>query len=147
VLVDSNAILCTLQPRSPQREVARTAIKVLRAQTGRLYLASQNLVEIWVVATRPESANGLGFTTDQAIAEMVRLKRLFTVLTETPALPQEREALVAEHRVSGKATYDARLVAAMRIHGLTSILTFNTSDFRRYRGITAVSPEDVGRPE
>ena len=36
-----------------------------------------------------------------------------------------------------------RLVAVMRVHGLTHILTLNTQDFRRYPGIVAVHPQEV----
>jgi hypothetical protein len=31
----------------------------------------------------------------------------------------------------------------MRVHGVTHLLTFNTQDFARYSGITAVHPRDV----
>ena len=33
------------------------------------------------------------------------------------------ESLVIQHNVSGKPAHDARLVTAMRAHGLTAILT------------------------
>jgi len=42
--------------------------------------------------------------------------------------------------VSGKKTHDARLVAAMTIQGIAHILTFNSADFARYPGITAIEP-------
>jgi hypothetical protein len=48
--------------------------------------------------------------------------------------------------VVGKNGHDARLVAAMMVHGLTHLLTFNVQDFRRYPGITAVTPADVLTP-
>jgi predicted nucleic acid-binding protein len=47
---------------------------------------------------------------------------------------------VKAYRVSGKNTHDARLVAAMHVHGIESILTFNGNDFGRYTGITAIDP-------
>ena len=37
-----------------------------------------------------------------------------------------------DHAVSGKNVHDARMVAAMVVHGVESILTFNTQDFLRY---------------
>lgn len=41
----------------------------------------------------------------------------------------------------GVNVYDARLVAVMRVHELTHILTFNTKDFTRYANeITPVHP-------
>jgi hypothetical protein len=45
--------------------------------------------------------------------------------------------------VSGVAVHDARLVAAMRAHGVYHILTLNDADFARYPGITAMNPTAV----
>ena len=36
------------------------------------------------------------------------------------------------HGVIGNQVYDARLVAAMMVHGVGRILTFNAADFTRY---------------
>jgi predicted nucleic acid-binding protein len=86
------------------------------------------------VTTRPIDANGLRFTTQQAAEEMAALKRLFLLLPEVP-LQDAWERLVTGNRVSGKNAHDARLVAAMVVHGIESILTFNTQDFIRYKEI------------
>jgi predicted nucleic acid-binding protein len=48
-----------------------------------------------------------------------------------------------DHRVSGAQVHDARLVAAMRVHGVKRILTFNTRDFTRFTGIEAIHPADL----
>jgi predicted nucleic acid-binding protein len=82
------------------------------------------------VVTRPVAYNGLGLTTVAALAELERLKNIFLLLPETPAIFPAWDALVGRYQVSGKPTHDARLVAVMQVHGLTSILTFNPSDFR-----------------
>jgi predicted nucleic acid-binding protein len=65
---------------------------------------------------------------------MAALKRLFLLLPEVP-LQDAWERLVTGNRVSGKNAHDARLVAAMVVHGIESILTFNTQDFIRYKEI------------
>ena len=49
-------------------------------------------------------------------------------------------------RVIGKNAHDARLVAAMRVHGVTHLLTFNDQDFARYTGITVLTPAAVFAP-
>ena len=51
--------------------------------------------------------------------------------------------LVIQHQVSGELAHDARLVAAMQVHGLTAILTFDKSGFSRYPGIELLDPSDV----
>lgn len=68
---------------------------------------------------------------------------MFRILAETPAIYPMWESLVIQHRAIGKAAHDARLVAAMKVHGVPSILTFNTVDFVRYSGIEVVSPSDI----
>jgi predicted nucleic acid-binding protein len=50
---------------------------------------------------------------------------------------------VVRHQVSGKQVYDARIVAAMLVHNLTHLLTFNDGDFKRFTEITVVNPRDV----
>jgi hypothetical protein len=104
------------------------------------------LYEFWVVATRPLALNGLGFTVNQAAPELARLKRLFPLLLDSPAIYAEWERLVTVHQVAGKNAHDARIVAAMIIHGVTHLLTFNTNDFTRYPGITALDPAIVASP-
>ncbi len=89
--------------------------------------------------TRSLSENGLGLTVEQAMVEMDALKRLFGLLPELP-LHGIWEHLVAAHRVSGKNTHDARLVAAMLTHQVGSILTFNVQDFTRYPQVAVIDP-------
>ena len=119
------------------------AIKALLAQGRELHIAPQNLVELWVVATRPVEQNGLGMNPSAVAEEIAQLKSMFPLLPETPAIYPVWEALVTQHRVSGKPAHDARLVAAMRVHGLAAILTFDKSGFSRYPGIEAARPEEV----
>jgi predicted nucleic acid-binding protein len=143
VLVDTSTILRTLQPLHPQREVARSAIKALTAQGVELQIVAQNLIELWVVATRPIEQNGLGLTAVAAAEELNRIESMFLLLPETPDIYPAWEALVIKHRVAGKPAHDARLVAAMQVHDLTSVLTFDRAGFSRYPGIEVVRPDEV----
>jgi predicted nucleic acid-binding protein len=143
VLVDTNTLLRTLQPAHPQRETARVAIKALTARGYELQLVPQNLVELWVVSTRPVSQNGLGLSIAEAASELTRLKSMFPLLPDTPAIYPVWESLVVEYQVSGKPAHDARLVAAMQVHGLSTILTFDRTGFSRYAGIEVVHPADA----
>jgi predicted nucleic acid-binding protein len=128
---------------------AVNAIATQRNRGDMLHIAPQNLIEFWNVYTRPINRNGLGHTAEEAEAEVNRLKAFFLLLLDTPTIYQEWERLVVRYRVMGVNVHDARLVAAMRVHGLTNILTFNTTDFARYSEIitayhpTAVTPEQA----
>jgi predicted nucleic acid-binding protein len=143
VLIDTNTLLRTFQPSHPQRETARVAIKALTARGRELHIVPQNLTELWVVATRPASQNGLGLSTTEAAAELMRLKSMFPLLPDPPAIYPVWESLVIQYRVAGKPAHDAKLVAAMLVHGLTSILTFDRTGFSRYAGIEVLHPADA----
>lgn len=64
------------------------------------------------------------------------------LLPDTPAIYETWKRLVVEHGVSGSKVFDARLVAAMKVHGVDRILTFNIGDFMRY-GIDVMHPSAV----
>ena len=143
MLVDTSVLLRTLQPLHPQREIVRSAIKGLTERGRELHIVPQNLVELWVVATRPIEQNGLGMSPATVAPEVARLKNIFLLLPEIPKIFPLWEALVVQHQVSGKPAHDARLVAAMQAHGLTAILTFDKTGFSRYPGIEVRHPAEV----
>jgi predicted nucleic acid-binding protein len=142
-LLDTNILTRAAQPGHPMYQPAVDAVAELRRQAEVLCLVPQNLYEFWVVCTRPTTQNGLGLTPAQAQAELARLKALFPLLDDTAAVFPQWEQLVAHYQVSGKSAHDARLVAAMMVHGIGRILTFNVGDFQRYQGITVVDPHQV----
>jgi predicted nucleic acid-binding protein len=141
ILVDSNILLRSVQTHHPHYALVERAFAVLRAGNETLTVAVQNLIEFWAVATRPvESQNGLGMTIETVTQALAAIKDLFPLLPEPAGIFNEWERLVTMHRVSGKNTHDARLVAVMKLHGVGKILTFNTGDFNRYQDIEAIHP-------
>jgi predicted nucleic acid-binding protein len=143
MLVDTSVLIRTLQPHHSLYIPADRAIRLLPERGTELHVVAQNLIELWTVATRPLGENGLGMTPAKAASELERIKSIFLFLPETPAIYPAWEALVVQHQVMGRSAHDARLVAAMRVHGLTAILTFDRTGFSRYPGIEVVHPEEV----
>ena len=122
---------------------ADRAIRLLPEQGRKLHIVAHNLIELWTVATRPLGENGLGMTAAEAALELDRIESMFLFLPETPAIYPAWEALVIQHQVMGKPAHDARLVAAMQVHGLTAILTFDRTGFSGYPGVEVIHPEQV----
>jgi predicted nucleic acid-binding protein len=145
-LVDTNILTRLAEPGHAMHQAALDAVKLLAGQGHKLHIVPQNLYEFWVVCTRPTAVNGMGKTAAEAVAELANLKALFLWLDETAAVFGVWEQLVSSTPVVGKNAHDARLVAAMMVHGLTHLLTFNSQDFRQYAGITVVTPADVSTP-
>jgi len=143
VLLDTNVLLRLSQPDNPHSTPAEKAIQSLRMSGRILCVVPQSLYEFWAVATRPQSANGLGMATDE-VREHVRLiKRLYTFLNDDTSLFANWESLVQKYCAVGKSAHDARLVAAMFAHGIAQLLTFNDTDFARYDGIVVRSPFEL----
>ena len=142
-LVDTNILSRLAEPGHAMHHPALDAVKRLTRQRHRLHVVPQNLYEFWVVCTRPTSVNGLGKSASEAVAELTGVKSLFILAEDTPSVFTNWERLVASNPVIGKNAHDARLVAAMTVHGLSHLLTFNAKDFRSYSGITTVTPADV----
>ncbi len=65
------------------------------------------------------------------------------LLPDNLAVHEEWRKLLVTAGVSGVQVHDARLAAAMRVHGVKRILTFNDRDFARYRDVEAVHPRAV----
>ena len=143
MLIDTSTLLRTVQVRHPQYEIATRALELLPGQGRTLHIVSRNLVEFWVVATRPVEQNGLGMSPYAAEFEITRLKNMFDLLPDIPAIYPIWESLVTRYQVSGKPAHDAHLVAAMKAHGLTAILTFDGSGFSHYLGVEVVYPAAV----
>lgn len=140
VLLDTNILTRLAQASHPLHSTAASAVHNLGSIGRTLCIVPQNLYEFWAVATRPIRDNGLGLTVSEASAELDRIKRAFILLRDPPSLPDEWEELVVRFDCKGKPSHDARLVAAMLLHGFDELLTFNRQDFARYAGIIILDP-------
>ncbi len=142
-LVDTNVLLRSIQQTHLMHADAERATTLLISQGQELSFIAQNLIEFWAVATRPAANNDLALSVDETAQHVATFKETFNLLPDTLDIFLEWERLVARHKVIGRQAHDARLVAAMNVHRVTHLLTFNTADFRRYDGITVVSPSSV----
>ena len=143
VLSDSNILLRSADPQHAQHQEAEEAVKELERRGDTLCIVPQNLVEFRAVATRPLSVNGLGMSQAAVKAEIAGIRQFYVLLEETPAIFLEWNRLVETYGSEGKQNHDARIVAAMNVHGITAILTFNADDFVRYPGLTVYKPKDL----
>ena len=144
-LLDTNVVLRVLNPALPDHEQASDAVARLLQNGDEPCVTAQNLIELWVVATRPLAANGLGLAPEVVRQHHDTLLRRFTFLGDTGSVFAHWRTLVQSHRIVGKRAHDTRLVAVMLAHGVTHLLTFNTADFASLIEITAVSPATPDR--
>jgi len=143
ILVDTNVILRAIQHGHTFCEPARKALKILHRQGYDLCLTPQNVKEFWNACTRPTDKNGLGLSIPGVERHTRLLERYFTILPDSALTYAAWRQLVNQHHVIGTKVHDTYLVAAMKAHGITEILTFNGADFARFDGIQSVEPRTL----
>jgi predicted nucleic acid-binding protein len=99
--------------------------------------------EFWNACTRPTDRNGLGISIAGAERHTQRLEQYFAILPDSPLAYGIWRQLLTKHEVIGTKVHDAYLVATMKAHEITKILTFNTGDFARYDNIESVDPRSL----
>jgi predicted nucleic acid-binding protein len=146
-LLDTNVLLRMSDSTSPVNLLAGRATATLLRQRDRVFITSQNIIEFWVVATRPLQVNGLGWSVEQTRIEIEQILNQFPQLEETPQIFPHWFNLVTSYQIQGKRVHDARLVAVMLAHGVTHLLTFNPDDFRNINEIVVLHPQAIANPE
>jgi predicted nucleic acid-binding protein len=142
-LVDSNILIRWVQPDDADYLAVEAALTALAASGAVLCYTSQNLAEFWNASTRPADRNGYGLSPDETDRRAQRFESRLRLLPDGIAVHEEWRRLLVVYGVRGVQVHDARIVAAMRVHGVKKILTFNAKDFARYAGIEAVIPSAV----
>ena len=145
VLFDSNILLRWHDPDHPDQALVKLAVDCLLQSGAEPCFTSQNLGEKWNVLTRPIDRNGFGLTPVQCDRRVRVIEARITLLPDSPANHIEWRRLLVAHSISGVQVHDARIAAAMHVHGVKRILTFNTRDFARFAEIEAVHPADLAR--
>jgi predicted nucleic-acid-binding protein len=142
-LLDTNIVLRFSNISDNQHGLVTEAVANLLEQADECYLASQVLIEFWVVATRPFDVNGLGWSAEQTRSIIEQLLDRFPIMEETSQIFSIWLNLVTENHIKGKRTHDARIVALMLASGISHVLTLNPSDFSGMPDITVVHPCEV----
>ena len=144
ILTDTNLLVGSIHREEDTNHESVRALRALQVRGDRICVVPQNLYELWAVATRPLANNGLGMTPVEAYRVIGQIENLYALLRDPPQLFDVWRQIVFSYGVSGKKAHDARLVAAMAVHGITQILTYNAGDFTRYAGINVIRPSSLG---
>jgi predicted nucleic acid-binding protein len=145
-LVDSNILLRWVKPDHSDYPTIVAATDAILRRDGVLCYTSQNVAEFWSACTRPLDRNGYGLSPQDADRRARLFEAKLRLLSDSLAVHEEWRKLLVAHNVSGVQVHDARLVAAMRVHGVRLILTFNDKDFARYSDIRVIHPRAVLSP-
>jgi predicted nucleic acid-binding protein len=145
VVVDTGVLLRAFDRSDPeQQRLIFRALRKLWSNGDELVTTAQNVAEFWNVSTRPASARGGYGLPISVVEQRVQLiERLGPVLPFSLRAYREWRRLSVAHQITGVSVHDARIVASMWDAKISQILTMNDADFRRYPGLTILTPANT----
>ncbi len=134
VLIDTNVLL---EATDERRRHHADAVALLESGAA-LTVSAQVIREYLAVATRPVTANGLGLSMADALANVREFRREIRLLPEErPVLPSFL-GLLARIPCSGKRVHDAHIVATAVAHRVRTIVSLNPGDLSGFTPDVAV---------
>ena len=143
LFVDTNVLLAATDESRPLHSDALNLLSGTVSRHKRLATSGQVVREYLVVATRPIENNGLGLSATDAEANVNEFLRGLELFDENEAVSRRLRQLTTTHNLRGKRIHDANLVATMTVHGISTLLTQNGSDFAPFGDIEIVAIPDI----
>lgn len=141
-LVDTNVLLEATDERRRHHAEAVTLLESSRSLT----VSSQVVREYLAVATRPVTANGLGMSMVDALANVREFRRGLRLLPEERPVLSTFLGLLERAPCTGSRVHDAHIVATALAHRVGTIVSLNPNDFTAFESEVAVlTPEQALR--
>ena len=131
MFVDTNVLVFARVVESPDHEIAVDRLGRAFQTSEPPRISRQILREYLSVVTRPLSWRE-ALPLSEALDDVDKLLDTYSLLEDGPAVTETLVRLCREVLVGGRQIHDANIVATMLAHGERRLLTFNTSDFRRF---------------
>ncbi|MDX2270420.1 MAG: nuclease [Cyanobacteriota bacterium] len=104
ILLDTNILLRAADPASSQYSAVVEAVAHLLETGWECVITPQVVIEFWVVPTRPNQENGLGWTVEQAATEVTSLLNQFALLEDNSQIFTFWMDDVTAYLIKGKAS-------------------------------------------
>jgi predicted nucleic acid-binding protein len=137
VFLDSNVLVYSAVPSSPFHAAATKALADLRA-AGVVLCISRQILREYTAVLSGKLVPPIPMPT--VVADVRYYLGAFRILEDGAAVTGELLNLLTAVAVGGKQVHDANIVATMRAHGVSRLLTHNVVDFNRFAAVITVEP-------
>jgi predicted nucleic acid-binding protein len=131
VFLDTNILVYAAVTTSPYHTKARQIIHQYQTSSAKLWISCQIIREYLVTLSRPQvytkplSISALASDVDYFLNN-------FHVTEDNCAITKKLLELAQKIPTAGKQLHDANIVATMLVHGISTLVTCNITDFKRY---------------
>ncbi len=141
VFLDTNIVLRLLNPELDPDQRIENFVKQFQTQDYKFWISRQVIREYLVQITRPGYLK-TPFSGEPLQKHVETLYTLFQVADETQAVADRLLQLLRDIPTGGKQIHDANIVATMLVNGVTTLLTLNGEDMRRFNAhISIAAPQ------
>ena len=133
MFIDTNVFVNARISNARERDIARAGLQRAFHSGEPVRISRQIVREYLSVVTRSQTWPE-AIPLVNALDDAATLLGNFTLLEDGPEVTESLIALCRAVPARGRHIHDANIVATMLAHGEHRLLTFNTSDFRRYVG-------------
>ncbi len=137
LFVDTNILIYASIYESPFHQAAQRALKSAYQNKLTLWISRQVLREYLVVVTRPDNFKN-PLSKDKIVNRIHFFQQKFKVADDLPEVTRHLMELIENYKVGGKQIHDANIVATMKAYNITNLLTYNVSDFKRFKDIIQI---------
>lgn len=141
ILIDTNILVYAHNQDSPHNEKANQLLKDALELKFEACIAHQNLLEFFSVITNPKRIEK-PLTIETALSWIKLYLDSANIVKVFPSQNtlESTLALTKHHKLSEADIFDCYLAATMQENNVFQIYTDNTSDFKRFHKIKAISP-------
>lgn len=143
IFFDTNILLIATDESRRGHKTAKSLLMSLLKEGVNICLSGQVAREYLVVASRPAQVNGLGLSSGHAVHNIEAIKERALFLEETGFTSELLQHMVVQHKLKGKRIHDANIIATMRTHRITYLLTENPADFECFEHVKLIRLEDM----
>jgi predicted nucleic acid-binding protein len=139
VFIDTNVLVYASIPVSPFYTYAQKWLRDNSQNGIQMFISRQILREYLAVLSRDQAlASAIPIST--LITEVQAFERQFSILEDGPDVTKQLLMLLSQIPAAGRQIHDANIVATMLTHGVSKLLTHNTSDLNRFTPFIDVVP-------
>jgi len=139
--LDTNILVySTLSDFDKEKHHETTLLLKKMYNSSYLIISTQIIREFYAVVTNNKYLiNPL--TPEQANNQIDFFKSVFTVNKVDMSVISELQKLIVNYQVKGQNIHDATIAATMKANNINAIFTYNTKDFKKFKGINAIKPK------
>lgn len=140
VFLDTNIVLRATITQFPLHEQVREFVNNYVVAETELWINRQVVREYFNQVTRPQIFMN-PMKSEQIQSQYEVMRAMFRIADETEAVTTQLITLLKDYPTAGKQVHDANIVATMLAYNIGTLVTLNTSDFKRFEDkITLLSP-------